>query len=54
LAEADEMFQGKQPCLTVVDGQSFVLLNLKAEQTRDATSWGVTFLVYDRKVGDLP
>lgn len=44
LGEADEIFQGKQPCLTVVDGRSFLALNLSAEQNRDATTWGMTFL----------
>ena len=44
LGEADEIFQGKQPCLTVVDGRSFLVLNLSAEQNRDATTWGVTLL----------
>jgi hypothetical protein len=44
LGEADEIFQGRQPCLTVVDGRSFLVLNLSAEQSRDATTWGTTFL----------
>lgn len=44
LAEVDEIFQGRHPCLTVVDGQSFLLLNLTPTDSRDATSWGVTFL----------
>ena len=44
LGEADEIFQGRQPCLTVVDGRSFLVLNLAAEASRDATTWGVTFL----------
>ena len=44
LGEADEIFQGRQPCLTVVDGRSFLVLNLSAEQGRDATTWGTTFL----------
>lgn len=44
LGEADEIFQGKQPCLTVVDGRSFLALNLSAAQNRDATTWGTTFL----------
>jgi hypothetical protein len=44
LGEVDEIFQGRQPCLTVVDGRSFLVLNLSAEQRRDATTWGVTFL----------
>lgn len=44
LGEADEIFQGQQPCLTVVDGRSFLVLNLSAEQSRDATTWGVTLL----------
>jgi len=44
LAEADEIFQGRQPCLTVVDGRSFLVLNLTPAATRDATHWGVTFL----------
>ncbi|MFO3798038.1 MAG: hypothetical protein ACK8QZ_12300, partial [Anaerolineales bacterium] len=28
LGEADEIFQGRQPCLTVVDGRSFLVVNL--------------------------
>ena len=44
LAEADEIFQGRHPCLTVVDGRSFLLLNLTPSEARDETSWGVTFL----------
>ncbi len=44
LAEADEIFQGRQPCLTVVDGRSFLVLNLASAAARDATTWGVTFL----------
>lgn len=44
LAEADEIFQGRHPCLTVVDGHSFLLLNLTPSDARDETSWGVTFL----------
>jgi hypothetical protein len=44
LGEADEIFQGRQPCLTMVDGRSFLVLNLSAEQSRDATTWGTTLL----------
>lgn len=44
LAEADEIFQGGRPCLTIVDGDSFLLLNLTPADARDETSWGVTFL----------
>jgi hypothetical protein len=44
LAEADEIFQGRQPCLTVVDGQSFLVLHLSPSETRDGTAWGLTFL----------
>jgi hypothetical protein len=44
LGEVDEIFQGRQPCLTVVDGRSFLVLHLSPEQHRDATTWGVTFL----------
>jgi hypothetical protein len=44
LGEVDEIFQGQQPCLTVVDGRSFLVLHLSAEQGRDATTWGLTFL----------
>lgn len=39
LAEADEIFQGRQPCLTVVDGRSFLVLNLAPADARDATTW---------------
>ena len=44
LGEVDEIFQGQQPCLTVVDGRSFLVLHLSAEEGRDATTWGLTFL----------
>jgi hypothetical protein len=44
LGEVDEIFQGRQPCLTVVDGRSFLVLHLSAEEGRDATTWGLTFL----------
>jgi len=44
LGEADEIFAGRQPCLTVVDGRSFLVLNLAAAESRDATNWGLTFL----------
>lgn len=44
LGEADEVFQGRQPCLTVVDGRSFLVVNLTPAESRDATTWGLTFL----------
>ena len=44
LAEADEIFQGRQPCLTVVDGRSFLVLNLTPAESRDGTTWGLTYL----------
>jgi hypothetical protein len=44
LGEADEIFAGRKPCLTVVDGRSFLVLNLAAAESRDATNWGMTFL----------
>jgi len=44
LAEADEIFQGRQPCLTLVDGRSFLVLHLSAEAHRDATTWGCVLL----------
>ncbi len=44
LGEADEIFQGRKPCLTVVDGRSFLVLNLTAEDFRDATTWGCVYL----------
>ena len=44
LAEADEIFQGRRPCLTIVDGRSFLVLNLRPAAARDATHWGLTFL----------
>ena len=49
LAEADEIFQGRRPCLTVVDGDSFLLVNLTPADGRDATHWGVTFLELEEK-----
>lgn len=44
LGEADEIFQGRQPCLTVVDGRSFLVLNLTPAESRDGTTWGLTYL----------
>ena len=44
LGELDETFQGRQPCLTIVDGRSFMVLNLTAAERRDGTTWGVTLL----------
>lgn len=44
LGEADEIFQGRKPCLTLVDGRSFLVLNLTPVASRDATTWGVTYL----------
>jgi len=44
LGEADEIFQGRNPCLTVVDGRSFLVLNLGPAERRDGTTWGLTFL----------
>lgn len=44
LGEADEIFQGGRPCLTVVDGRSFAVLTLRPADARDAITWGVTFL----------
>ncbi|RMH68555.1 MAG: hypothetical protein D6675_15530 [Gemmatimonadetes bacterium] len=49
LGEADEIFAGRQPCLTVVDGRSFLALNLAAAESRDATHWGLTFLDLDAR-----
>lgn len=44
LGEADESFQGRRPCLTVVDGRSFLVLTLTPAVARDETHWGVPFL----------
>ncbi len=44
LGEADEIFQGRQPCLTVVDGRSFLVVHLTPAESRDSTTWGVTYL----------
>lgn len=44
LGEADEVFCAQQPCLTVVDGESFMALNISAAESRDATTWGLKFL----------
>jgi hypothetical protein len=41
--EVDEVFQKMMPCLTVVDGQSFMVLNLSAEANRSGETWGKTF-----------
>ena len=44
LGEADEIFQGRKPCLTLVDGRSFLVVNLTPAESRDGTTWGVTYL----------
>lgn len=44
LGEADEIFQGRQPCRTLVDGRSFLVLHLTPAAARDSTTWGVTYL----------
>lgn len=44
LGEADEIFQGRKPCLTVVDARSFAILQLSPQAGRDAVTWGVSFL----------
>ena len=44
LAEADEIFQGRNPCLTLVDGRSFLVLSLSAQDHRDETAWGCVLL----------
>jgi hypothetical protein len=44
LAEADEIFQGRQPCLTLVDGRSFLVLSLSAQDHRDETTWGCVLM----------
>jgi len=44
LGEADEIFQGGKPCLTLVDGRSFLVLNLTPAEARDGTTWGLVYL----------
>jgi hypothetical protein len=44
LGEADEIFQGRKPCLTLVDGRSFLVLNLTPAEARDGTTWGLAYL----------
>jgi len=44
LGEVDEIFCGGNPCLTVVDGKSFTVLNISAAEARDETTWGLKFL----------
>jgi len=44
LGEADEIFQGRQRGLTLVDGRSFLVVNLTSAESRYATTWGVTYL----------
>lgn len=49
LGEADEIFQGRQPCLTVVDKDSFAVIYLSPQDNRDATTWGVSFLELEKQ-----
>ena len=44
LGEADEIFQGRQPCLTVVGGRSFLVVYLVPDESRDGTTRGVTYI----------
>jgi hypothetical protein len=45
LGEVDEIFQGRHPCLTVVDGRSFAVLQLSPQKSRDADTWGASLLI---------
>jgi len=45
LGEADEIFQGRHPCLTVVDGRSFAVVQLSPQKSRDADTWGASLLI---------
>jgi nucleotide-binding universal stress UspA family protein len=49
LGEADEIFQARRPCLTVVDGRSFLVVNLSAEEKRDAPTWEATLRTLQRR-----
>jgi len=57
LAEADEIFQGRQLGLTIpgltsrtgVDGRSFLVLNLTPAESRDGTTWGLAFLEFEER-----
>jgi hypothetical protein len=49
LGEADEIFQGRHPCLTVVDGRSFAVLQLSPQESRDADIWGASLLVLQER-----
>jgi len=42
--EADEIYKTGQPCLTVLDGRSLLVLNLAHQDDCDRTTWGVTLL----------
>ena len=42
--EADKIFQGRKPCLMLVDGRSFLVVNLMPAASRDDTTWGITYL----------
>jgi hypothetical protein len=42
--EADEIFQGRKLCLTLVDGRSFLVVNLTPAAFRDGATWGATYL----------
>jgi hypothetical protein len=54
LGEADEIFQGRQPCLTVVDGRSFLVVYLVPDESRDGTTWRVTYIEPGRGCGHPP
>jgi hypothetical protein len=43
-AELDEIYQTGQPCLTVIDHQSALLLNLGKTTDCDSLTWGLTLL----------
>jgi hypothetical protein len=42
--EVDEIYEKDQPCLTVIDHQSALLLNLGQAENCDSLTWGVTLL----------
>jgi hypothetical protein len=44
LAKADEIFQGRKQSLRLVDGRTFLVLNLSVQSHRDETTWGSVLL----------
>jgi hypothetical protein len=46
---ADEIFDGREPHLVLVEPQSLLIVELSRQEQRDSLTWGVTFLECEKR-----